>query len=114
MIIKQEEMAREIRPKMRGGEGEIELIHIVSPDKLKNARLLSYINIPVNASIGRHEHVNETEYYIILEGNGKVLDDGVEKNISAGDVVVTGGGASHSIYNTGVVTLKMIAVIITY
>lgn len=114
MIIKQSDMKSEIRENMRGGDGKISITHIVQPEKLKNARLLSYINIPVKASIGEHEHNNETEYYIILEGNGKVIDEGIEKEIVAGDVVVTGGGATHSIANTGNIDLKMIAVIITY
>jgi mannose-6-phosphate isomerase-like protein (cupin superfamily) len=43
-----------------------------------------------------------------------VKDNGVDTPIKAGDVVVTGDGASHSIKNTGTTPLKFIAVIITY
>jgi mannose-6-phosphate isomerase-like protein (cupin superfamily) len=114
MIIKQNEMSTEIRPNMRGGNGNIKITNIVNKEDLKNARLLAYINIPVNASIGDHEHKDETEYYIILKGKGQVIDDGKMKTVTEGDVVITGGGASHSIENIGDIELKMIAIIITY
>ena len=114
MIIKRSNMVKEIRKNMRGGDGEIEITHIVKKEELMNARLLANIKIPVGASIGNHEHKEETEFYIILKGNGIVFDEGVEKEIEQGDVVITGGGASHSIRNIGSDELEMIAVIITY
>ncbi len=114
MVIKKNDMDTEMREKMRGGEGNITITHLVKSDDLKNARLLANIIIPVGASIGEHRHDEETEYFIISKGNGLVIDDGVEKEITAGDVVVTGGGATHSIRNNGSIDLEMTAVIITY
>ena len=114
MIVKQSEMSTEIRTNMRGGNGNIKITNIVNKEDLKNARLLAYINIPVKGSIGDHEHKEETEYYIILEGKGQVKDNGKIKIVAKGDVVITGGGASHSIENIGDNELKMIAIIITY
>ncbi|MDR0568816.1 MAG: cupin domain-containing protein, partial [Spirochaetaceae bacterium] len=46
------------------------------------------------------------------EGNGVVNDNGKEVPVKPGDAMATGGGASHSIANTGSVPLKMIAAII--
>jgi mannose-6-phosphate isomerase-like protein (cupin superfamily) len=114
MLIQKEEMQSETKKKMRDGEGEIHLLHLVKKEDMKNARLLSKITIPSGASIGEHEHLNETEYFIILKGTGIVVDDGVEKDIKEGDVIVTGNGAKHSVKNTGKTDLEMIAVIITY
>ena len=71
------------------------------------------IEIPVNGSIGEHQHNEETEYYIILDGSGIVNDNAIDSKVSKGDVVITGNGASHSIKNTGDIPFKMIAVIIT-
>jgi mannose-6-phosphate isomerase-like protein (cupin superfamily) len=104
----------EIRKNMRGGEGEVTITNIVNKEELKNARLLAYISIPVGASIGEHEHKDETEYYIILIGRGEVEDNGSLEEVQEGDVVITGGGASHSIKNIGSTELNMLAVIITY
>jgi len=114
MVIKKNGMIKEIRNNMRGGTGDIEITHLVKREDLKNSRLLAYITIPVGASIGDHEHKEETEYYIILKGMGMVIDNGIEKQVNEGDVVITGNGESHSISNTGKTALEMLAIIITY
>jgi len=114
MVIHQSEMKAEQKEGMRGGEGTVSLLHYVDGATMKNARLLSKIVIPPGASIGNHSHESETEYFIILEGTGSVDDDGVKKTVSAGDVVATGGGATHGIANAGTVPLVMVAVIVTY
>ncbi len=114
MVIHPSEMKIDIKEKMREGEGSVKMLHLVEGDKMKNARLLAHLTITPGSSIGTHEHLNETEYYIILKGKGIVLDNGIEKDVSPGDVVVTGGGESHSIRNTGHDDLELLAVIITY
>jgi mannose-6-phosphate isomerase-like protein (cupin superfamily) len=114
MIIHRKEMKVESKEKMRDGTGTAMLVHFVDGSAMKNARLLSEVTLPPGASIGEHRHDSETEYYIILEGTGTVDDDGVQKAVGPGDVVVTGDGASHSIAATGSVPLKFIAAIITY
>jgi len=112
MIIKKNSMRQEIKTNMRGGDGDIKLLHLAEGANLINSRLLSSITISPGCSIGDHEHKNETEYYIILNGDGVVVDDGVEKSVGKGDLVITGNGATHSIRNSGVVDLELIAIII--
>ncbi|HOJ98958.1 MAG TPA: cupin domain-containing protein [Termitinemataceae bacterium] len=114
MIRRRNEMRLELKERMRDGEGTVSLLHLVEGSTMKNARLLSEVTIPPGASIGEHRHDAETEYYIILEGEGTVIDNGVPQKVHAGDVVITGDGASHSIKNTGTIPLKLLAVIITY
>ncbi len=114
MIIHRHEMKVELKERMRDGEGTATVVNFVDGATMKNARLLSEITLPPGASIGEHRHDSETEYYIILEGSGKVADNGTDQPVKAGDVVVTGDGAAHSIKNTGSVPLKFHAVIITY
>lgn len=114
MVIRKDDMIIEKRDKMRGGEGAVEIKHLVDKEYLKNARLFAYLKIPASGSIGEHEHLNETEYFIVIKGRGIVNDDGVEKEFSSGDVIITGNGAKHSIKNIDKEDLEMIAVIITY
>lgn len=114
MIIHRHAMKVESKERMREGEGTTTLVHLVDGATMKHARLLSEITLPPGASIGEHRHDSETEYYIILEGEGIVKDNGLDTPIQAGDVVVTGDGSSHSIKNTGTSPLKFIALIITY
>ena len=112
MIIRRETMKKELVEKMRGGEGTVEITHLVAGDDLPHARLMADITLPVGAGIGEHEHTNETEFYILTEGEGVVRDNGNDQPVRAGEVVITPNGSSHSIVNTGTVPLKMIAVII--
>ncbi len=113
MIIKQSNMKQETRKEMRGGSGEVEILHMVSPESMNNARLMAELTLAPGSSIGLHQHNKETEYYIITEGSGIVVEDDGEKSVSKGDIVITGNGQSHSIKNTGNTVLKFIAVIIT-
>ena len=114
MVVRRPEMKIELKERMREGKGTATLIHYVDGATMKNARLLSEVTLPPGASIGEHRHDSETEYYMILSGTGTVIDEGKEKRVGPGDVVVTGDGASHSIINSGTVPLKFIAAIITY
>jgi mannose-6-phosphate isomerase-like protein (cupin superfamily) len=114
MHKKRNEMKTEIKEKMRGGEGKTELVHLVDCENEKNIRMLAEITLKPGCSIGDHNHENETEYFVILSGEGVVNDNGTEKPVKAGDVVVTGNGASHSIRNKGAVPLVLHAIIVTY
>jgi mannose-6-phosphate isomerase-like protein (cupin superfamily) len=114
MLKTSDQMQKEIKKNMRGGDGEIEILHLVNKEDLTNARLLSKITMPPGAGIGEHDHVNETEYYIILEGQGIANDDGKDINVKSGDVLITGNGARHSIKNSGDCDLVMLAVIILH
>ena len=44
------------------------ILNCVSKDTIPNCRLLSYMTIPPEGSIGEHEHVEETECYVIKSG----------------------------------------------
>jgi mannose-6-phosphate isomerase-like protein (cupin superfamily) len=114
MLIKRNEMKTEIKDKTRGGEGKTELVHLVDCANEKNIRMLAEITLKPGCSIGSHSHENETEYFLILSGEGLVNDNGTEKPVKSGDTVITGNGASHSITNNGSVPLVLHAVIVTY
>jgi mannose-6-phosphate isomerase-like protein (cupin superfamily) len=114
MIVRRNEMKIEKKDKLRDGEGTITLTHYLEPNTEKNARMLAEMTLPPGASIGRHQHDKETEYFIIHSGSGIANDNGTETAIRSGDVVVTGNGAFHGIKNTGTEPLVMTAVIVTY
>jgi len=107
-------MKSEVKEKMRGGNGSTELVHLVDCANEKNIRMLAEITLKPGCSIGGHSHDNETEYFLILSGEGTVNDNGTEKPVKAGEAVVTGNGASHSLRNNGSVPLVLHAVIVTY
>lgn len=113
MIKKKEEMQNVEIEHMRDGDGIIYQQRILGEnDMAKHARLFANMRIRKGCSIGPHDHVNETEYYYILSGEGIVAEADGEKTVKAGDVVITGGGASHAIRNEKDEDLVFIAIII--
>ena len=78
----------------------------------KHSRLFSLFTLKTGCSIGEHEHINETEYYYILSGKGMVKEKDGVKEVTPGDVVITGNGESHSIANESPEDLVFVAVII--
>ncbi|GHT96511.1 hypothetical protein FACS1894141_6730 [Spirochaetia bacterium] len=114
MLKSRNEFRVEKKENMRGGDGTVTLTHFVESGEQKNARLIAELTLPPGASIGSHQHDNETEYFIFLSGTGTVNDNGTEKPVKSGDVMVTGDGASHSVRNTGTVPLVFNALIITH
>ena len=115
MIKRAKDMVKEVKVKMREGKGSAELTHIFTQEELTSrTRICAKITIEPGSSIGLHDHVNEEEIYYILTGTGVVDDNGTIKDIGPGDALLTGGGASHSIENTGKTTMEMIAVVILF
>lgn len=114
MVTRRSQMKVALNEKMRGGEGTVTMVHFADPTTMKHHRLVAEATLPPGASIGEHSHVNEIEYYVILEGKGVVVDNGVDVEVGPGDVVATGDGATHSIRNEGKVPLKFHAFIVTY
>ncbi len=97
---------------MRGGDGPVSAVHHLGRDEVPHGRLFSTFTIKKGSSIGYHDHVGETEYYLITSGSGIVTEEDGDKRVSAGDLVITGGGAGHSIRNEEDEPLVFVAVIL--
>lgn len=115
MLRKSSEMKVEIREKMRGGEGNIQIKHLFQEEDLKGkVRLTAEITIPVGGSIGFHQHDQEEEIFYFIAGRGEVKENEEIRVVDPGDAVVTGGGNSHSVKNISTEPLIMMAVILLY
>lgn len=112
MIIRSDEMKSAVRAQMRGGSGAVTVTTLMEEGTMAHTRLFATLTLEPGCSIGEHDHVNETEYYWIISGVGIVTEADGEKMVKAGDLVVTGGGASHAIRNDGQETLVLLALII--
>lgn len=115
MIKRRNEQEIEVRENMRGGPGQVAIRHYFRRDEINApCRLCAQLVIPPGAGIGPHEHINEDEIFIILQGRGIVDEAGEEVVVETGDSILTGRGASHSIRNIGEIDLLVIAIIIRY
>ena len=113
MIRKAEEMRVEKVTGLRGGKGEIEIIHILERDEFQNkGRLFAKNILKPGTSIGMHQHVGDCEAYYILKGEGTFDEEGIKKPIKAGEMGHVAVGKSHSIENTGETDLEFIALIL--
>ena len=105
----------EVRTEMRGGPGHVQIRHLANSDDFAaKVRLCAEMVIPPGSGIGKHDHVDEDEIYIVKYGSGLLDDNGEEKTVSAGDTIITGRGAYHSLLNNGKEDLVITAVIVRY
>jgi len=115
MLKKRSEQTVETRENMRGGTGKITVRHHFKPEETTaRTRLCAELLLPPGTSIGSHEHTDEDEVYIIQKGRAQMTDGGKEIIAEAGDAILTGKGASHSIKNIGDGDLIVTAVIMKY
>ena len=99
----------------RGGKGELQITHFLEVDKNEfngKGRLFAKNVLVPGTSIGLHEHTGDTETYVILSGEGLVNDNGDQKAVKSGDVIITKNGEKHSIENTGTTNLEFLALIL--
>ena len=66
----------------------------------------------MGCSIGDHPHVDETEFYYIIKGQGLFNDNGTPKAVTVGDICATGYGEVHGLENTGDEDLEIMALIV--
>ena len=116
MIRKEGTFSTEIREKMRGGTGSVKIETLWAPGtELKSkTRLCARMTLLPGSSIGYHDHVNEEEVYVVVSGTGIVVEDGQRFPVAAGDTILTGNGAGHSIEATDSGPLVILATIMLY
>lgn len=117
MIKRAEDMVREIRDRMRGGEGQATITRLLQPGEYQGrSRLIAKVTLGPGCSIGYHEHVNEEEIFYIISGQAIFTDsaDGQEHLLRPGDSAVTLGSQSHAVRNAGSEPLELLAVILDY
>jgi len=113
MVRKRGEFSLEVKQKMRGGEGEFRIEHILNQAELgKAGRLFAWGTLQPGHSIGQHVHEGEIEAICIVSGKGTVIEEGVEIPLEAGDVNYVPQGKSHQLINTGTEDLVLLACVL--
>jgi mannose-6-phosphate isomerase-like protein (cupin superfamily) len=86
---------------MHGGVGRAEYaVHGRRSQLVGPWEAFEWSRLPVGGVCGEHVHTRTEELYFILSGSGDMVLNGTPHSVSAGDVVVTGVGASHALRNT--------------
>ena len=96
-----------------GGKGEIFITHLLTPaEMVGKCAMFARVRIPVGASLGVHQHVDNNETYYILQGTATYTDNDETYTVKAGDTTFCADGDTHGIENIGDEDLIFIALII--
>lgn len=98
---------------LAGGKGQAEVYHVVTEEELMgHGKLYARVVLKPNSSVGYHQHVGETEPYLILKGKGTFIDnDGSRTEVGPGDVCIIEVGQSHGLENNSNEDLEFMALI---
>lgn len=68
------------------------------------------IKVTLNPGHGMnyHNHMHRNEVWVVTEGKGKTIVDGMEQNVSAGDVIAINAGCRHTVFAE--TTLKLVEI----
>lgn len=109
MLIRNFLNAKMEKTPIHGGEGVCENTMLFAPEDFEAPlRFLNYTTVPPKASFGQHQHGDDNEVYVVLEGSGEYTENGVTQQVSAGDILVNARFACHSIVNTGDQEMRLI------
>ena len=115
MIRRKEECPQEIMVRMKAGNGEFRVEHLVGKEVLGTAgRLFAKGILKPGHSVGWHVHdKTEMEVCYILSGMATILDDGSNPvKLLPGDTHVCLPGSGHSIVNEETEDLEYLAVVL--
>ncbi len=113
MVRRESEMRSESLSGMRGGNGIVDVIHIMEQKEFREkGRLYAKNILKPGTSIGQHEHKGDFEVYFVIKGEGVFYDNGKPVSVKAGDVGIIENGQSHGIENTGTENMEIIALVL--
>lgn len=111
-VYRHDELAVEERT-VGGGDTSITFHHYVPKEKLHDkGRLFARLSLPVGGAVGLHQHIDESEYYVIHSGRGLYRMDDETWEVGPGDVCEVAPGHSHAIDNSGEEPLEFTALIV--
>lgn len=91
------------------GEGEVRSIRLFSKEDYETPlRFFYYMEIPPGTSIGYHQHKDDEEMYVVLEGRGLMTVDGETREVKAGDTILNKPFGSHGLQNHTDKDLKLL------
>lgn len=115
MIRKHSQLCIQKNQNMRGGSGQIVLLHLLQHEQDElygKGRLFSRMVLNPGCSVGFHVHENEMECYHILKGRPEYNDNGHLVFLEEGDVTLTQSGEGHGISNPTGEPVELIALIL--
>lgn len=82
------------------GEGLVKVVSVFEQELTTSLEFLHYTVLPPLASIGAHQHGDDEEIYIVLEGSGMMEVNGEKTAVKKGDAILNKPFGTHALYNT--------------
>ena len=94
-----------------GGEGTIEIQKVFRREDFKGAWDFALrVCMPPNSSMGLHEHGEDEEMYIILNGEGLMTIEGETQRVSKGDMILNKPHGTHGLLNDSSQELELLII----
>ena len=115
MLNRSEAMQTVVRENLKGGTGAISQKILIKKEDLSGyARHCVIMTLNPGCNIGPHDHVNEAEFFYVLEGEVITKCDGKDVPFRAGDAsFTTGAGNEHRLENRSDFPAKLLAIVMT-
>lgn len=94
-----------------GGKGTIEIQKMFRRKDFKGAWDFALrVSMPPNSSMGLHEHGEDEEMYIILNGEGLMTIEGEDQRVSKGDMILNKPYGTHGLLNDSSQELELLII----
>lgn len=96
-------------PNCHDGEGSVAVYRPYL--RVPGGELVDFIDlvvVPAGATIGRHRHGNNTEWYVILQGSGGMWFGGQQRAVAAGDILVNPPFGEHGLENRSGADIRLL------
>lgn len=115
MIIRAQELEATTLEAPRGGTGTAyRLAYDAACGFNGEVTNFAMMSLSPESSIGLHKHEGDMEIYLILDGQPKTSDNGVDAQLNSGDMLVTKDGEEHSLVNDTTTPVTFLAIIIKH
>lgn len=92
-----------------GGDGVLRHVNVYDKaDFQSKLKFVNYTVLPPGTTIGYHQHADNEEMYVILEGTGTMTIDGESTPVKTGDVILNRPYGAHGLQNDSDSDLKLL------
>jgi len=93
------------------GTGKYELYEIWNKTDFKsNIDFMDKVVIPPNSTVGYHQHGNNEEMYIVLDGEGEMNINGEIRTIKKGDMILNKPNGEHGLVNNSNSDIELLVI----
>jgi mannose-6-phosphate isomerase-like protein (cupin superfamily) len=102
---------KEIAENSHDGIGRIEIQKVFRRKDFSGAWDFALrVLMPPSSSMGLHEHGEDEEMYIILNGEGLMTIEDQEHRVSKGDMILNRPGGRHGLLNNGSEEMELLII----